>query len=75
MGAKAEIYGLMRELTRQGKAILMISSELPEIVGMCDRVAVFSGGAIVATLEGDAINAGDIMRHATSTSITSGSLQ
>ncbi|SFP13377.1 ribose transport system ATP-binding protein [Variovorax sp. OK605] len=75
VGAKAEIYGLMRELTRQGKAILMISSELPEIVGMCDRVAVFSGGAIVATLEGDAINAGDIMRHATSTSITSGSLQ
>jgi ribose transport system ATP-binding protein len=61
----------MRELTRQGKSILMISSELPEIVGMCDRVAVFSGGAIVATLEGDAINSGDIMRHATS----SGGLQ
>jgi ribose transport system ATP-binding protein len=71
VGAKAEIYGLMRELTQQGKAIVMISSELPEIVGMCDRVAVFSGGAIVATLEGDAINSGDIMRHATS----SGSLQ
>jgi ribose transport system ATP-binding protein len=33
---------------------------------MCDRVAVFSGGAIVATLEGDAINSGDIMRYATS---------
>jgi len=65
VGAKAEIYGLMRELTRQGKSIVMISSELPEIVGMCDRVAVFSGGAIVATLEGDSINSGDIMRHAT----------
>ncbi|MET3462282.1 sugar ABC transporter ATP-binding protein [Variovorax atrisoli] len=64
VGAKAEIYGLMRELTRQGKSIVMISSELPEIVGMCDRVAVFSGGAIVATLEGDSINSGDIMRHA-----------
>jgi ribose transport system ATP-binding protein len=71
VGAKAEIYSLMRELTRQGKAIVMISSELPEIVGMCDRVAVFSGGAIVATLEGDSINSGDIMRHATS----SGGLQ
>ncbi len=71
VGAKAEIYNLMRELTRQGKAIVMISSELPEIVGMCDRVAVFSGGAIVATLEGESINAGDIMRHAT----LSGSLQ
>ncbi|SDZ22597.1 monosaccharide ABC transporter ATP-binding protein, CUT2 family [Variovorax sp. YR266] len=66
VGAKAEIYGLMRELTRQGKSIVMISSELPEIVGMCDRVAVFSGGAIVATLEGDSINSGDIMRYATS---------
>ena len=65
VGAKAEIYGLMRELTRQGKSIVMISSELPEIVGMCDRVAVFSGGSIVATLEGDSINSGDIMRHAT----------
>jgi len=65
VGAKAEIYGLMRELTQQGKAIVMISSELPEIVGMCDRVAVFSGGSIVATLEGDSINSGDIMRHAT----------
>jgi ribose transport system ATP-binding protein len=71
VGAKAEIYSLMRELTRQGKSIVMISSELPEIVGMCDRVAVFSGGAIVTTLAGDSINAGDIMRHATS----SGSLQ
>ena len=68
VGAKAEIYQLMRELTRQGKSILMISSELPEIVGLCDRVAVFSGGAIVATLTGDAINAGEIMRHATSSS-------
>ncbi|RSZ42434.1 MULTISPECIES: sugar ABC transporter ATP-binding protein [unclassified Variovorax] len=65
VGAKAEIYGLMREFTRQGKSIVMISSELPEIVGMCDRVAVFSGGSIVATLEGDSINSGDIMRHAT----------
>jgi ribose transport system ATP-binding protein len=71
VGAKAEIYSLMRELTRQGKSIVMISSELPEIVGMCDRVAVFSGGAIVATLKGESINSGEIMRHATS----SGSFQ
>jgi ribose transport system ATP-binding protein len=65
VGAKAEIYSLMRDLTRHGTSIIMISSELPEIVGMCDRVAVFSGGAIVATLEGESINSGDIMRHAT----------
>ncbi|SMG60376.1 sugar ABC transporter ATP-binding protein [Paraburkholderia susongensis] len=65
VGAKAEIYELMRELTQQGKSIIMISSELPEIVGMCDRVCVFSRGSIVTTLEGHFINAGDIMRHAT----------
>ncbi|ETC97199.1 ribonucleotide-diphosphate reductase subunit alpha [Asaia sp. SF2.1] len=66
VGAKAEIYRLMRDLTGEGFAIIMISSELPEIVGMCDRVAVFYRGAISTILEGDALNAEEIMRHATS---------
>ncbi|MFP8965665.1 sugar ABC transporter ATP-binding protein [Pokkaliibacter sp. CJK22405] len=65
VGAKAEIYQLMRALTEQGYSIIMISSELPEVIGMCDRVAVFCQGAIVATLTGDAITANDIMLHAT----------
>jgi len=65
VGAKAEIYRLMRELTAQGYSIILISSELPEIVGMCDRVAVFRQGAIVATLEADFINSTEVMRHAT----------
>lgn len=65
VGAKAEIYRLMRDLTGEGYAIIMISSELPEIVGMCDRVAVFYRGAISTILEGDALNAEEIMRHAT----------
>ncbi|WP_243443815.1 sugar ABC transporter ATP-binding protein [Asaia prunellae] len=65
VGAKAEIYRLMRNLTEEGYAIIMISSELPEIVGMCDRVAVFYRGAISTILEGDALNAEEIMRHAT----------
>ena len=43
----------------------MISSELPEVIGMSDRVCVFRQGGIVATLEGDAINAEEIMTHAT----------
>jgi rhamnose transport system ATP-binding protein len=47
VGAKAEIHELMTELAEQGVAILMISSELPEILGMSDRVAVMSGGTIV----------------------------
>ena len=65
IGAKAEIYTLMRRLTNDGYSIIFISSELPEIVGLCDRVAVFRQGAIVATLEGDAINSSEVMRHAT----------
>ncbi len=65
VGAKSEIYTLMRDLTAQGYAIVMVSSELPEIVGMCDRVAVFWEGKIVRILEGDDINPAEVMRHAT----------
>jgi ribose transport system ATP-binding protein len=65
VGAKAEIYQLMREFTAQGYAIIMISSELPEVIGMSDRVCVFRSGGIVATVEGDAINSESIMTHAT----------
>jgi ribose transport system ATP-binding protein len=65
IGAKAEIYALMRYLTGEGYSIILISSELPEIVGLCDRVAVFRQGAIVATLDGEAIDSREIMRHAT----------
>jgi ribose transport system ATP-binding protein len=65
VGAKAEIYALMRGLTERGYAIVMVSSELPEIVGMCDRVAVFMQGKIVRTLEASAISPEEIMRYAT----------
>ena len=65
VGAKAEIYALMRAFTAQGNAIIMISSELPEVIGMSDRVCVFRQGAIVATVAGDAINSEEIMTHAT----------
>ncbi|CAH2777866.1 MAG: D-xylose ABC transporter, ATP-binding protein XylG [uncultured Paraburkholderia sp.] len=65
VGAKAEIYLLMRELTARGYSIIMISSELPEIVGMCDRVAVFRQGHIEALLEGDQIDSNAVMTYAT----------
>ncbi len=51
VGAKAEIHRLMSELAGEGLAILMISSELPEILGMSDRIAVMRGGTIAATLD------------------------
>jgi rhamnose transport system ATP-binding protein len=50
VGAKAEIHGLMQDLAEQGMAILMISSELPEVLGMSDRVAVMRRGAIAGVL-------------------------
>ncbi len=50
VGAKSEIHELMMELAEQGAAILMISSELPEILGMSDRVAVMRGGTICEVL-------------------------
>jgi len=51
VGAKAEIHGLIVDLAAQGLAILLISSELPEILGMSDRVAVMRAGTIVGTLD------------------------
>ena len=50
VGAKIEIYNLMNELTSQGKAIIMISSEMPEIIGMSDRIIIMHDGAIVGEL-------------------------
>ncbi|MEP6999211.1 MAG: sugar ABC transporter ATP-binding protein [bacterium] len=51
VGAKAEIHELMMELAAQGVAILMVSSEMPEILGMSDRIAVMYGGTVVTVLD------------------------
>jgi rhamnose transport system ATP-binding protein len=51
VGAKAEIHALMCELAAQGLAILMISSDLPEILGMSDRIAVMHGGTVVSIVD------------------------
>lgn len=51
VGAKSEIHTLITELAEQGVAILMISSELPEVLGMADRIAVMHGGTIVEILD------------------------
>ena len=50
VGAKAEIYQLIRRLAKQGTAIIMISSELPEIIGMSDRILVMYDGRIMGEL-------------------------
>ena len=53
VGAKAEIHQLMRKLAGEGMAILMISSELPEVLGMSDRVLVMNGGRIIGEFDKD----------------------
>lgn len=50
VGVKQEIYGLMRGLAKEGKAIIMISSDMPELIGMSDRIEVMSAGYLVADL-------------------------
>jgi putative multiple sugar transport system ATP-binding protein len=50
VGAKFEIYGLMNRLADEGRAVVMISSEMPELLGMCDRIYVMSEGALVGEL-------------------------
>lgn len=51
VGAKAEIYKIMRDLTQQGNAVIMISSELPEVLGMSDRILVLREGRVAAILD------------------------
>lgn len=65
VGAKAEIYAIMSELAAKGVAIIMISSELPEIINMSDRVIVMSTGKITGELNKQDINSETIMKYAT----------
>ena len=52
VGAKSEIYKLMRLLTGMGKSLVMISSELPEVIGMSDRILVMHDGQFKGELDG-----------------------
>jgi ribose transport system ATP-binding protein len=65
VNAKREIYRFMNELVREGVSCILISSELEEIIGMCNRVIVMKEGRITGILEGDHINEEEIMLHAT----------
>lgn len=64
VGAKAEIHSLLRELAKNGIGIILISSELPEIIGMCDRVLVMREGRITGELSGEKITEENIMQLA-----------
>ncbi|WP_410678909.1 sugar ABC transporter ATP-binding protein [Citrobacter europaeus] len=65
VGAKLEIYELMNRLVAKGKSIIMISSELPEVLGMCDRILVMRNGRITGELTSDDATQEKIMQYAT----------
>lgn len=64
VGAKAEIYAIMHQLAREGMGILMISSDLPEVLGMSDRILVMHEGRIMTELPGYTTTQEEIMLHA-----------
>jgi ABC-type sugar transport system ATPase subunit len=65
VGAKAELYAIINMLAEQGVGIIMISSELPEIIGMSDRVLVMHNGRIAGSLIRGELNQEKIMHLAT----------
>jgi ribose transport system ATP-binding protein len=65
VASKAEIYRLIGELAREGKAVLFVSSYLPELLGVCDRLAVLARGRVSATRPVAAWTEEDIMAYAT----------
>lgn len=64
VGTKQQIYHFIAALAREGHSIIVISSEMPEVIGLCTRIAVMREGRIVGILEGDEISEQMIMRYA-----------
>ncbi len=62
MGARADIYDILRKLAADGTIVIVVSSDIVELEGLCDRVAVFSRGHIVGELQGEAVTESNIGR-------------
>jgi putative multiple sugar transport system ATP-binding protein len=65
VGAKYEIYGIIQALAREGRGILVISSELPELLGLCDRIYTLAEGVITHEFDRDSADQESLMRHMT----------
>jgi ABC-type sugar transport system ATPase subunit len=65
VGAKFEIYNIINKLTEEGVSFIMISSELPELLGMCDRFIILCNGKITAELEAEEATEDNVMAAAT----------
>ncbi len=66
VGAKIEVYNVMNQLVKEGKCVIMVSSELPEVLSMSDHVIVMRGGRVMANIDRDSrhFNSEDIMKAA-----------
>jgi inositol transport system ATP-binding protein len=64
VGAKAEVHALIRQLAEQGKAIVLVSSELPEVLALADRLLVMREGTVVAELDPSCTSQKEILSHA-----------
>ena len=67
VGAKRDIYFLVQRLAREGLAVIVISSELMELIGLCHRVAVMRAGRLVGTLDAEHLTEEELIAHATGT--------
>src|SRR5690606_34600088 len=67
VGAKRDIYFLIHDLAARGLAVIVISSELIELIGLCHRVAVMRAGSLQAVLEDDQLHEKELIAHATGT--------
>ncbi|HIW84303.1 MAG TPA: sugar ABC transporter ATP-binding protein, partial [Candidatus Dorea gallistercoris] len=65
VGAKFEIYKLMTDMVKEGKAVVMVSSEMAELIGMCDRIYIMCQGRITGCLNRDEFSQETIMKYAT----------
>lgn len=63
VGAKAQIYEIMSRLVEEGKAIIMVSSDMPELISMSDRIAVMRNGHIVRTLDSEAVDEQQLVKE------------
>jgi ribose transport system ATP-binding protein len=67
VGAKRDIYNLVQQLALRGLAVIVISSELMELIGLCHRVAVVRAGRLLATLQDNELTEEELIAHATGT--------
>ena len=72
VGSKVEIYELMKELVENNIAILMISSEMPELMGVCDRIAVMHEGRLTGILDREEFSEERIMAYASGQTVQEG---